>query len=176
MKATTAESHKRSRRRAADEKPDEHAPSPPTITPRQQQALQALLTGATDTEAADVARETVNRWRHRDANFIAALNEARQDLAQDFHGGLRALLPDALAYKLRRGCTFDDATHRTGCIEYRGKRVNFEVADDALIVTQTGEIQDPRSVARMRPMVALEKQRRTAERVINTEKHKRWER
>jgi hypothetical protein len=44
--------HKRSRRRVADEKPDEHAPSPPTITPRQQQALHALLTGATDTEAA----------------------------------------------------------------------------------------------------------------------------
>jgi len=44
--------HKRSRRRAADEKPDEHAPTEAAITPRQQQALQALLTGSADAEAA----------------------------------------------------------------------------------------------------------------------------
>ena len=106
--------HKRSHRRAADEKPDEHAPSPPTITPRQQQALQALMTGATDStaaEAAGVSRETVNRWRRRDANFMAAFNEARQDLAQDFHDGLRALLPDALA-ALRDGLTADNINTR----------------------------------------------------------------
>ena len=106
--------HKRSHRRAADEKLDDHAPSAPTITPRQQQALQALLTGATDTEAAEAAnvtRETVNRWRHRDANFVAALNEARQDLAQDFHDGMRALLPDALAV-LRDGLAADNINTR----------------------------------------------------------------
>jgi hypothetical protein len=114
MKATAAKSHNRSPRRAADEKSDEHAPSPPTITPRQQQALQALLTGATDTEAAEAAnvtRETVNRWRHRDANFIAALNEARHDLSQDFRDGLRALLPDALA-ALRDGLAADNVNTR----------------------------------------------------------------
>ena len=111
MKPTAAESHKRSRRRAADEKSDDHAPSPPTITPRQQQALQALLTGATDAEAAEVTREIVNRWRHRDADFIAALSEARQDLAQDFHDGLRALLPDALA-ALRDGLADDNVNTR----------------------------------------------------------------
>ena len=114
MKPTAAESHKRSRRRAADEKSDDHAPSPPTITPRQQRALHALLTGATDTEAAETAhvtRETVCRWRHRDANFIAALSEARQDLAQDFHDGLRSLLPDALA-ALRDGLADDNVNTR----------------------------------------------------------------
>ena len=106
--------HKRSRGRAADEKPDDHAPPGATITPRQQQALQALLTGATDTaaaETANVARETVCRWRHRDANFIAALNEARQNLAQDFHDGLRALLPDALT-ALRDGLADDNINTR----------------------------------------------------------------
>ena len=116
--------HKRSRRRAADETPDEHAPSPPTITPRQQQALQALLTGSTDTEAAEAAnvtRETVNRWRHRDANFVAALSEARQDLAQDFHDGLRALLPDALA-ALRDGLADDNVNTRVRVVaKTRGK-------------------------------------------------------
>jgi len=96
--------HKKSQNRT-DEKPDEYAPPPPIVSPRQQQALQALLTGATDTEAAETAnvtRETVNRWRHRDANFVAALNKARKDLSQGFHNGLRALLPDALA-ALREG-------------------------------------------------------------------------
>jgi len=85
---------------ALDERLGAYAPPPPSITPRQQQALQALLTGATDTEAADTAnvtRETVNRWRHRDADFIASLAEARRDLSQDFRDGLRALLPDVLA-------------------------------------------------------------------------------
>jgi hypothetical protein len=51
----TTKSHKSSRRRAADEQPDEHAPSPLTITSRQQQAPQALLTGAIDAEAAEIA-------------------------------------------------------------------------------------------------------------------------
>jgi hypothetical protein len=106
--------HKRSRGRAADEKPDDHAPPGATITPRQQQALQALLTGATDTEAAEtanVARETVCRWRHRNAHFMAAFNEARQDLAQDFHDGLRALLPNAIA-ALRDGLADDNINTR----------------------------------------------------------------
>ena len=114
MEKRVTKGHKRSRRRAADEKPDEHAPSPPTITPRQQQALQALVTGSTDAEAAEAAnviRETVNRWRHRDANFIAALNEARQGLSQGFHDGLRALLPDAIS-ALRDGLTADNINTR----------------------------------------------------------------
>jgi hypothetical protein len=77
-------------------------------------ALQALLTGASDTEAAETAnvtRETVNRWRHRDADFITALNEARQNLTEDFHDGLRALLPDALA-ALRDGLAADNINTR----------------------------------------------------------------
>ena len=82
----------------------------------------------------------------------------------------------ALAYSLRRGCTFDDDTRRTGCIEFRGRRVDFEVADDALIVTQTDETLEPRHVKRLRSMAALEQERRAAERAVNTERHKRWER
>ena len=106
--------HKRSRRRAADEYPDDHAQPELSLTPRQQQALQVLLTGGTHTEAAEVAnvtRETACRWRHRNANFIAALNQARLDLAQDFHDGLRALLPDALT-ALRDGLTTENINTR----------------------------------------------------------------
>jgi len=82
----------------------------------------------------------------------------------------------SLAYSLRSSCIFDDDTHRTGCIEYRGRRVTFEVGDDALIVTQTDETQDPRHVTRMRALAAQEQERRAAERAVNTEKHRRWER
>jgi hypothetical protein len=95
-------------------------------------------------------------------------------------GGIRwrGLAPTAselskLTYALRRSCVFDDATHRTGSIEYRGKRVTFEVCDDAVVVAATDQTLDPRHVAHMRPMVALEQERRSAERVVNTEAHKR---
>ena len=47
--------------------------------------------------------------------------------------------------------------------------------DDALIVTQTGEALDPRSVARMRPLVELEQQRRAAERAVNTARHRQYQ-
>ena len=106
--------HKRSRRRVADEQPDEHAPSPPSITRRQEQALRVLVAGGTDAEAAKAAgaaRETVCRWRHHNADFLAALAQARQDLSQDFHDGLRALLPDALA-ALRDGLAADSINTR----------------------------------------------------------------
>ena len=42
--------------------------------------IDALVLGGTDSEAAtaaSVTRETVCRWRHADADFIAALNRAR---------------------------------------------------------------------------------------------------
>jgi hypothetical protein len=106
--------HRTSRGSAADEQPDEHAPSPPTITPRQEQALRVLVAGGTDAEAAKAAgaaRETVCRWRHHSADFLAALAQARQDLSQDFHDGLRALLPDAIA-ALRDGLADENINTR----------------------------------------------------------------
>ena len=56
-------------------------PRPQTLyelTPQQQQALDLLLSGKTVTETAtalDVARETVSRWKHKDAGFVAAYNQ-----------------------------------------------------------------------------------------------------
>jgi hypothetical protein len=78
----------------------------------------------------------------------------------------------SLAHALRSSCSFNDSSRRTGFIEYRGKRVTFEVGDDALLVTQTDETLAPRSVARVRPLVALEQERRAAERAVNTDKHR----
>jgi hypothetical protein len=51
------------------------------VSPSQHLAIDALVLGGTDSEAAtaaSVTRETVCRWRHADADFIAALNRARQ--------------------------------------------------------------------------------------------------
>lgn len=52
---------------------------PPTydLTPQQIEAVDLLLSGKTVTETAaalDVARETVSRWKHKDAGFQAAYN------------------------------------------------------------------------------------------------------
>jgi hypothetical protein len=80
----------------------------------------------------------------------------------------------SLAYSLRRSCIFDDDSHATGHVKHKGRRVDFMVGDDALIVTRTDETLEPRSVARMRPMIELEQERRAAERAIATERHRRW--
>jgi hypothetical protein len=76
------------------------APGPPQITARQERALHALLAGLDDTaaaQAAGVQRPTLNKWKNHDADFIAAMNIARRDLADGFLDGLRALYGDAVA-------------------------------------------------------------------------------
>ncbi len=62
-------------------------------------AIDLLVTGATDQEAADavgVTRQTVNGWRNHDPAFIAALNARRHDVWGSAADRLRALLPTAL--------------------------------------------------------------------------------
>ena len=71
------------------------------LTPQQQQALDLLLAGKTVTETAaalDVARETVSRWKHRDAGFVAAYN---QGLLSAWEAGHKRLL-DARAKAIDR--------------------------------------------------------------------------
>jgi hypothetical protein len=49
----------------------------------QRRAIDLLVAGATDGEAAEavgVTRQTVNTWRNRDPIFIAELNRLRRDL------------------------------------------------------------------------------------------------
>jgi hypothetical protein len=69
------------------------------LTPAQETALQALLSGATITEAAATAgvqRQTVSGWLNHDSTFIAAYNRRRQFIADEFEGQLRALGRKAL--------------------------------------------------------------------------------
>lgn len=51
------------------------------MSANQQLAIEILMAGGTDSEAAQAAsvtRETVNRWRHSDADFVAAYNRERR--------------------------------------------------------------------------------------------------
>jgi len=66
------------RRYATDE------PAPADLTGQQEAVLAALLMGNTITAAASdagIARQTVHRWLANDAEFIAAYNRGRHELA-----------------------------------------------------------------------------------------------
>jgi hypothetical protein len=81
--------HRTSRGRAAEEVPDAHALPSPTITVRQQQALQALLRGATDASvSSDLAPHLLR---------AAIRNATPARLSPGFPGktALRRRTPDA---------------------------------------------------------------------------------
>ena len=70
------------------------AAGPPALPAQQQQAIAALLSGATVTAAADragVARQTLHRWLADDPGFIAAHNLARREMANAVTQALRVL-------------------------------------------------------------------------------------
>lgn len=70
-----------------------------TLTTGQLNAIDRLVTGATDSEAADVAgvtRQTVNGWRRHNPMFKAELNRRREAIMGASVDRLRALLPVAL--------------------------------------------------------------------------------
>ena len=71
----------------------------PELTDKQLAAINALVSGAGDREAADAAgvhRVTVTRWRLYNPAFRARLNERRADLWRSSLDRLRDLLPKAL--------------------------------------------------------------------------------
>jgi hypothetical protein len=71
----------------------------PALPAPQEQALAALLTGATVTASArraGVARQTVHRWLSDDPAFIAAYNRARREMADAVGQALRLLSGQAV--------------------------------------------------------------------------------
>ena len=71
-----------------------------TVTPTQLKALTVLLDGGTDTEAAeaaDVRRETVNRWK-RDETFQAAFREQEAAILPTVTRKLVGSLADCVTY------------------------------------------------------------------------------
>jgi transcriptional regulator with XRE-family HTH domain len=72
-------------RRPAPRNQQEAASLSTELSIQQETALHALMSGATQAEAAEragVARETVWRWLQDDAEFVAALNRIRKGLAE----------------------------------------------------------------------------------------------
>ncbi len=70
-----------------------------TLTLAQQNAIDRLIAGGNDSEAAEAAgvtRQTVNTWRNHEPSFIAELNARRQDLHGAHIERLRAMVPKAL--------------------------------------------------------------------------------
>ena len=84
-------------------------PPPPRLKARQVIALEAILSGTTHTEAArqaHVSRRTLERWRWRDPNFVAAFNLGQTDRWRAGQEALRGLLPkaiDAIQQTLEQG-------------------------------------------------------------------------
>lgn len=69
------------------------------LSPAQEVALAELLAGANDVQAAEAAgvhRQCVNKWRHHDADFVAALNRRRAAMWEEHTDRIRALIAGAL--------------------------------------------------------------------------------
>ena len=83
------------------------------LTQTQYNAIDAILTGATDQEAADrcgVTRQTVNGWKNNDPEFIAVLNQRRELLVDMYLDRLRAMVGRALQVlddNMANSCFFD---------------------------------------------------------------------
>ncbi len=79
---------------------DQAKPDPlMSVNPSQERAIEVLLSGGTQQEAAaaaGVSRETVNRWRNRHPGFIAELNQQRHNRALEFQDRLRDMDGKAL--------------------------------------------------------------------------------
>ena len=69
------------------------------LTVIQEKAIQLLMTGLSDQAVADeldIARQTVNNWKHNDAAFAARFNAERQALWSTHREKLRSLVAQAV--------------------------------------------------------------------------------
>ncbi len=70
-----------------------------SLTPKQSEAIELLLSGMTDAEVAanvNVARETVCRWRLHHPEFIAEFNRRKAGLIDSYQQGVRNLIGKAI--------------------------------------------------------------------------------
>ena len=69
------------------------------LTVMQEKSIQLLMTGLSDQAVADeldIARQTVNNWRHNDAAFAARFNTERQTAWSTHREKLRSLVSQAV--------------------------------------------------------------------------------
>lgn len=74
-------------------------PEQDAISPSQERAIEALVAGATVTDAAKaagVSRQSLHRWRRDSFAFQARLNAARRDLREEVERRLQALAVEAI--------------------------------------------------------------------------------
>ena len=84
-------------RRKATDTDTEH--DGPTLSPRQELAVDLLATGASVTAAAEAcgaSRQTLSQWLNGHPGFRAALNRRRQELWTEVADRARSLVPRAL--------------------------------------------------------------------------------
>ena len=70
-----------------------------SLTVMQEKAIQLLMTGGSDQAVADeldIARQTVNNWRHNDAAFAARFNAERRALWSTHREKPRSLVAQAV--------------------------------------------------------------------------------
>jgi len=102
----------------------------------QQNAVDALLAGLSDTEAAEAAgvtRQTVNAWKNHHPPVVAAMNQARRDLWERSADRLRNLLPMAIdVLEVQLGAAVPDPKTALDVLRLAG------VADRGAPLTPTG--------------------------------------
>ncbi len=96
----------------APTKPDTTRHPTDGLSMAQQNAVDALLAGLSDTEAAEAAgvtRQTVNAWKNHHPAVVAAMNEARRDMWERSADRLRSLVPMAIdALEVQLGSPLPD--------------------------------------------------------------------
>ena len=101
MKGETTTSRKKRKQRKSGNKQDSSMTEPDKtrqksgLIQKQYNAIDAILDGATDQEAAKrcgVSRQTVNGWKNNDPEFIEVLNRRREELWDTHLDQLRAMV------------------------------------------------------------------------------------
>ena len=69
------------------------------LNSKQIKAIPLLVTGMSDNEVAEqvgVSRQTVNKWKNQDDDFIYELNKQRSEIWNQFGDLYRSLIPKAI--------------------------------------------------------------------------------
>ncbi|MDO9545337.1 MAG: hypothetical protein Q7J07_01125 [Pelolinea sp.] len=80
------------------------------INPKQEKAIDLILSGIADGEIAErvgAARQTINRWRNQDADFIMALQLRRAQIRDKHMDSLTELVEKAIGV-VRKAIEYGD--------------------------------------------------------------------
>ena len=122
------------------------------LTVLQEKAIQLLMTGRSDQAVADeldMARQTVNNWRHNDAAFAARFNAERRALWSTHREKLRSLVAQAvdvlaedMAAKLEPKLRQSAAIHVLKAVGLYGQDMKPSGAIDSVQVERNWQAND----------------------------------